>query len=260
LKVFRLPDLDRTAQGRSIRNLIEGIEPDEEIRSIRATRDFTEAEYLLFATEKGKIKKTELSAYARPRRAGIIATKLEEGDRLIGTRFVSEGDEVMLCTAGGKVVRFKESDARSMGRAAAGVRGAALREGDRVVALVAGTESELLLVACENGYGKRTRIGEFRLTKRGSQGVVGIKTSDRNGPVVNALNASRCDDVLFMTQSGMMVRTEVNDISTQGRATQGVRLVNLKDGDQLVRMAPVVRDEEEKEEPVGASAEGKSDE
>ncbi|MDP7245665.1 MAG: DNA gyrase subunit A [Planctomycetota bacterium] len=260
LKVFRLPDLDRTAQGRSIRNLIEGIEPDEEIRSIRATRDFTEAEYLLFATEKGKIKKTELSAYARPRRAGIIATKLEEGDRLIGTRFVSEGDEVMLCTAGGKVVRFKESDARPMGRAAAGVRGAALREGDRVVALVAGTESELLLVACENGYGKRTRIGEFRLTKRGSQGVVGIKTSDRNGPVVNALNASRCDDVLFMTQSGMMVRTEVNDISTQGRATQGVRLVNLKDGDQLVRMAPVVRDEEEKEEPVGASAEGKSDE
>ena len=103
----------------------------------------------------------------------------------------------------------------------------------------------MLLLACENGYGKRTRIGEFRLTKRGSQGVVGIKTNQRNGEVVNALNASRCDDVLFVTASGMMVRTVVGDISQQGRSTQGVRLVNLKQGDKLVRMAPVVREEEE---------------
>ncbi|MCH2111449.1 MAG: DNA gyrase subunit A, partial [Planctomycetes bacterium] len=235
----------RTAQGRSIRNLIEGIEPDEEIRSIRATRDFTEADFLLFATANGKVKKTELKQYSRPRRAGIIATKLEEGDRLVGMRLVSEGDEVLVCTASGQVIRFAESDARPMGRNAAGVKGARLKEGDKVVSLVVGTEEEKLLIACAHGYGKRTRIGEFRLTKRGSQGVVGIRTTERNGLVVNALNASRCDDVLFMTSGGMIVRTDVEDISEQGRATQGVRLVNLKKADQLVRMAPVVRDEEE---------------
>ncbi|PCH81543.1 MAG: DNA gyrase subunit A [Planctomycetota bacterium] len=245
LKVFRLPDLDRTAQGRSIRNLIQGIQPDEEIRSIRATRDFTEADYLMFATAQGKVKKTDLRAYSRPRTAGIIATKLGEGDKLVGMRLLSKGDEVMLCTAGGQVIRFKEDEVRPMGRNAAGVRGARLKNGDRVVSIVCGKEDEMLLLACENGYGKRTRIGEFRLTKRGSQGVVGIKTNQRNGEVVNALNASRCDDVLFVTASGMIVRTVVGDISQQGRSTQGVRLVNLKQGDKLVRMAPVVREEEE---------------
>ena len=255
LKVYRLPDLDRTAQGRSIRNMIEGIAPDEEIRSIQSARYFTEAKYLLFATAGGKVKKTELTAYSRPRSAGIIATNLEEGDKLVGTAFVNEGDEVMLCTAGGQVVRFVEGDARAMGRTAGGVRGAALKPGDRVVDLVTGNEDELLLLASENGYGKRTRIGEFRLTRRGSRGVVGIKTSARNGRVVNALNASRCDDVLFVTQSGMMVRTSVEEISIQGRPTQGVRLVNLKDGDRLLRMASVVRDEEE-EETVAAAAGG----
>jgi DNA gyrase subunit A len=245
LKVYRLPDLDRTAQGRSIRNMIEGIQPDEEIRSIQSARDFTEAQYLLFATANGRVKKTELKAYSNPRSAGIIATRLEEGDKLIGTAFVDDGDDVMLCTAGGKVVRFLESDARAMGRTAAGVKGCTLRPGDRVVDLVTGSEDDLLLIATENGYGKRTRIGDCRLTKRGSQGVVGIKATERNGLVVNALNASRCDDVLFITGLGMMVRTAVDGISVQGRTAQGVRLVSLKDGDSLLRMAPVAREEDE---------------
>lgn len=248
LKVYQLPDLDRTAKGRSIRQLIEGIEPEEKIRSIMATRDFTEADYVLFATANGKVKKTELKAYSRPRSAGIIATRLEDGDKLVGTRLVSEGDEVLLCTAGGLVIRFAESEARPMGRVAAGVKGASLREGDRVVDLVIGSEEEYLLIACENGYGKRTRIGEFRLTKRGSQGVVGIRTNERNGEVVNTRNASRCDEVLFSSASGMLVRTEVDEISIQGRATQGVRLVNVKEGDRLVGMAAIPRDTAENED------------
>jgi DNA gyrase subunit A len=239
LKVYLLPEQDRTAKGRSIRNLIDGIQPEEEIRSILATRTFDESDYLLFATAKGKVKKTELKAYSRPRSAGIIATKLEEGDKLIGTRLVSAGDEVMLVTAGGQVVRFKEEDARAMGRNAAGVKGAALRADDKVVDLIAGQEDEYLLLACENGYGKRTQIGEFRLTKRGSQGVVGIKTNERNGRVVNARNASRCEEVLFSTTGGMVVRTKVEEISIQGRATQGVRLVNLKAGDRLTSLAAI---------------------
>ena len=150
----------------------------------------------------------------------------------------------MLCTARGQVVRFDESNARPMGRNAAGVRGASLKEGDRVVDMVVGNEDELLLIACQNGYGKRTRIGEFRLTKRGSQGVVGIRTNERNGEVVNARNASRCADVMFSTTGGMLVRTQVNEISQQGRATQGVRLVNLKDGDHLAGMASIPLEEE----------------
>ncbi|HEX9793552.1 MAG TPA: DNA topoisomerase (ATP-hydrolyzing) subunit A [Planctomycetota bacterium] len=258
LKVFQLPDLDRTARGRSIRNMIEGIGPDESIRSIQSTRNFDEADYLLFATARGKVKKTQLEAYSRPRAKGIIATVLEEGDKLIGTAMVKEGDELLLCTARGQVVRFRESDARAMGRTAAGVRGAALKEGDQVVDLLNGDPDDLLLLACQNGYGKRTRIGEFRLTKRGSQGVVGIRTSSRNGPVVNALNASRCDDVLFSTANGMLVRLAVDDISIQGRATQGVRLVNLKSGDALRSMAAVAREDDEEPEAAVVGAGGES--
>jgi len=248
LKVYRLPDLDRTAKGRSIRNLLEGIGPDEEIRSILSTRTFEEADFVLFATARGKIKKTELKAYSRPRSNGIIATRLEEGDSLVGTRFVTADDHVLLCTARGQVVRFKESDARAMGRNAAGVRGASLKAEDHVVDMVVGNEDELLLIACENGYGKRTQIGEFRLTKRGSQGVVGIRTNKRNGEVVNARNASRCQDVMFSSVGGMLVRTAVDEISQQGRATQGVRLVNLKTGDKLASMAAIPFEEETQEE------------
>ena len=255
LKVYRLPDLDRTAKGRSIRNLIEGIAPDEQIRSILSTRNFDEADFILFATANGKIKKTELKAYSRPRSAGIIATKLEEGDKLVGTRMVSEGDEVLLCTAGGQVVRFAEGDARAMGRNAAGVKGASLKTGDRVVDLVVGTEDEYLLIACAKGYGKRTLIGEFRLTKRGSQGVVGIKTNERNGSVVNTINASRCEDVLLSSAQGMLVRTPVDQVSIQGRATQGVRLVNLKSGDVLVGMAAVPPDDNEEGDEAAESSE-----
>ena len=245
LKVYRLPEQERTARGRSIRNLIEGIQPEEKIRAILATRNFDEGDYLLFSTANGKVKKTELKAYSRPRTAGIIATKLEEGDRLVGVRLVSKGDEVMLATAKGQVVRFSEDDARPMGRNAAGVKGAALKSGDRVVDLVSGREDEYLLLATENGYGKRTMIGEFRRTKRGSQGVVGIRTAGRNGEVVGARNASRADEVLFSTVNGMMVRTRLEEVSIQGRATQGVRLVNLKDSDKLSSVAAMPREEEE---------------
>ncbi len=243
LKVWRLPDMDRTAKGRSIRNLVEGIQPEEEIRSILATRKFDEGDFLLFATAAGKIKKTEFAAYSRPRAAGIIATRLEDGDRLVGTVVVSAGEEVLLATAQGQIVRFAESDARAMGRDAAGVKGAQLRDGDRVVDVITAKEDELLLIACANGYGKRSPVSEFRLTNRGSQGVIGIKANERNGEVVNVVNASRADEVLLSTVQGMMVRTRVDEISIQGRPTQGVRLVSLKDGDALASVAAIPRED-----------------
>jgi DNA gyrase subunit A len=252
LKVWRLPDMDRTAKGRSIRNLVEGIQPEEEIRSILATRKFDEGDFLLFATAAGKIKKTEFAAYSRPRAAGIIATRLEDGDRLVGTVVVSEGEEVLLATAQGQIVRFAESDARPMGRDAAGVRGAQLREADRVVDVITAKEDELLLIACANGYGKRSPVSEFRLTNRGSQGVIGIKANERNGEVVNVVNASRVDEVLLSTVQGMMVRTRVEEISIQGRPTQGVRLVSLKEGDTLASVAAIPREDGAEAAPPAA--------
>jgi len=252
LKVWRLPDMDRTAKGRSIRNLVEGIQPEEEIRSILATRKFDEGDFLLFATAAGKIKKTEFAAYSRPRAAGIIATRLEDGDRLVGTVVVSAGEEVLLATAQGQIVRFAESDARPMGRDAAGVRGAQLRDGDRVVDVITAKEDELLLIACANGYGKRSPVSEFRLTNRGSQGVIGIKANERNGEVVNVVNASRADEVLLSTVQGMMVRTRVDEISIQGRPTQGVRLVNLKEGDALASVAAIPREDGAEAAPPAA--------
>jgi DNA gyrase subunit A len=140
------------------------------------------------------------------------------------------------------------------------VKGASLKPGDKVVDLIAGREDEYLLLACENGYGKRTQIGEFRLTKRGSQGVVGIKTTERNGPVVNARNASRCEDVLFSTTGGMVVRTKVDEISIQGRATQGVRLVNLKGDDKLASLAAIPPDDGEGEDGETSTPDGGSTE
>jgi DNA gyrase subunit A len=152
---------------------------------------------------------------------------------------VSKGDEVLIATAHGQVVRFAEEEARPMGRDAAGVRGAMLRDGDRVVAVMTAREEEQLLIVCANGYGKRTPVSEFRLTRRGSQGVIGIKANQRNGEVVGVLNASRCKEVLFSSVQGMMVRTHVAEISEQGRPTQGVRVVSLKDGDALASVAPI---------------------
>mgnify|MGYP001032032583 FL=1 len=168
---------------------------------------------------------------------------MAEGDRLIGAALVDKDEEILLCTMNGKVVRFDQKEVRPMGRNAAGVKGANLRGDDRVVDLVIGSEDEELLIACRQGYGKRTRIGDFRITRRGSLGVVGIRTNERNGPVVNAGNASRSQEVLFSSESGMVVRTPLEDISIQGRATQGVRLVNLKEGDTLAGMASIPRDE-----------------
>lgn len=260
LKVWKLPAQARTARGRSIRNLIDHLDDGEAIRSICATRDFSEADFLLFATEQGKIKKTPLSDYSRPRKAGIIATSLGEGDKLVDTALVSEGDQILLTTAGGQVVRFDQADARPMGRTAGGVKGATLKGGDRVVDLMVANPSDYILIACAKGYGKRTKVSEFRLTKRGSQGVVGIRTTSRNGPVVNAMRVTEQHDILFVSSGGMMVRTSAAEVSVQGRATQGVRLVNLKAEDRLVAVARVLREDEavlESEEATGASSGGK---
>ncbi len=242
-KVYELPELGRTSRGRSIANVLE-LEEGETIRVILPMREFDERS-LVFVTRKGTIKKTKLEAYSRPRSAGIRAIELDDDDQLVDVALCHTGQEILLVTAQGQAARFSEGEVRSMGRVARGVRGIALREGDRVVDLVIASPGALILSVCENGFGKRTPIDEYRKTRRGSKGVINIRTSERNGQVVNALTVADGDDVMFVTLEGMIVRIPADSVPTQGRGTQGVRLVNPRAEDRVVSARKVVREDED---------------
>ncbi|HYE98280.1 MAG TPA: DNA gyrase C-terminal beta-propeller domain-containing protein, partial [Planctomycetota bacterium] len=199
--------------------------------------------FLVMATEKGVIKKTELAEYGNPRPSGIIAIKLEEGDKLIGVSTTTGESEVVLGTADGMSIRFHEKDMRAMGRATVGVYGIELEEGDRVVDMIVLRPGVTILTACENGYGKRSEVEEYRLQSRGGKGVINIRTSDRNGKVVGMLAVVDDDDLIMISEGGIVVRISVKDIRTMGRATQGVRFIRLEPGDKLVSIARVVKEE-----------------
>jgi len=249
-KVFELPELSRISKGRALVNLLNL--SDETVTSIIPVPAFDDR-HLCMATSRGTVKKTLLSAFRHPNRAGIRAIRLEKEERLIGVDICDEGQQIILCTRHGMAVRFDESEARSMGRAAHGVRGIKLRQGDRVVDMVVADSDSNLLTACENGYGKRTRVGAYRLQSRGGYGVINIKTSDRNGPVVGVMPVDDEDDVMMITSGGMIVRIPVQSIRLIGRNTQGVRLIALNEGDTLVAMARVAReDERDDAEAVGS--------
>jgi len=243
LKVYDIPEMGRTAKGRSIANLLQ-LRPDEQITSFVPVRDFDEGD-LLMATERGVIKRSALAEYSHPKRTGIIAIKLDEGDKLIGVRRITPGQHVLLVTRQGMALRFRESSVRRMGRVSRGVRGIRLRENDAVVAVIAATEDVTILTICENGYGKRTAISEYRLTNRGGKGVINIKTTQRNGPVVDAVEVSDDDEVILMSQKGMAIRSRVRNVRVIGRATQGVRVIQLAQDDKLVAVARIPSEEEE---------------
>ncbi len=239
LKVYDVPDLGRTSRGRAIANVLQ-IPSSARITSMIPVRNFDDRN-LMMATERGIVKKTVLSAYGRPQRGGIIAVNLDKGDHLVGVRLTSGSDEVMLCTRQGMAVKFLETDVRATGRASRGVRGIRLRKGDAVVSLLCvpakKAERMTLLTACEHGYGKRTPFAEYPRRGRGGVGVINIKTTERNGQVVEALGVEDNDEIMLMTSGGMMMRTRVSDIGTIGRNTQGVRLIKPKEGQVLVAMA-----------------------
>ncbi len=244
LKVFDLPLLGRTSKGRAINNLLS-LPPEEKIESILPVKEFDEKRQIIFSTKKGLVKKTALSAYANPRRGGIIAIGLEEGDRLIGVDMTEGGESIVLCTTHGMAIRFPESDVRSMGRGAYGVKGITLKENDFVVDMVVAKEGATLLAACENGYGKRTALEEYRDQSRGGSGVINIRTTERNGNVVNLLTVTDEDDLMMVTEKGMIVRIKASSVRVMGRATQGVTLINLEDEDKLVAMERVVPEDKE---------------
>lgn len=251
-KAYEFPQASRTSRGRPINNLLP-LEPNEVIEAMLPVREFTEDHFVIMATGDGTIKKTSLAAYSRPRANGIKAIELVEGDNLIGVEITNGQSEIMLFSDAGKAVRFKESDVRPMGRVARGVRGMRLQEKQQVVSLIVVTNSEAhVLTATQHGYGKRTKLDEYRLVGRGAQGVLSIQTSERNGNVVKAIMVTDIDEVLLITDGGVLVRTRAEEISLIGRNTQGVRLINLGEGESLVGLQRVDEPSEEEIEALAS--------
>ncbi|MBI5658449.1 MAG: DNA gyrase subunit A [Nitrosomonadales bacterium] len=248
IKVYDVPQGGRTSRGKPIVNLLP-LEEGEKINAILPVKEFSEDQFVFFATASGTVKKTALSDYANPRKAGIIAINLDEGDYLIGVALTDGKHDVMLFSDGGKAVRFDENDVRAMGRASRGVRGMKLAAKQQVIALlVAGDESQAVLTATENGYGKRTPITEYTRHGRGTQGMIAIQTSARNGKVVAATLVNQEDEIMLIGTNGVLIRTRVKEIREMSRSTQGVTLINLGKGDKLASLSRIADPDSEESE------------
>ncbi len=241
LKVYQLPMASRGSKGKPIVNLLPLVE-GERINAVLPIHEFDASKYVFMVTSQGTVKKTSLEAFSRPRQAGIIAVDLEVGDHLVGVDITDGNKHIMLSTATGKAIRFNEDDVRPMGRLAAGVRGIRVAENDEVISLIVVEEGGLVLTASANGFGKLTSVDEFPVQGRGGQGVISLQTSERNGEVVSAVQVKRDDEIMLISSNGTLVRTPVNDISVQGRNTQGVRLIRLDDDARLVSVECIVND------------------
>ena len=242
LKVYQIPPASRIAKGRAITNLLE-ISNEENIADLARVRDFNPDQFIMLATSKGIIKKSSLLDYSRPRSGGIIAATVDPGDRVIEAILTNGSDELLLVTSGGKSIRFKETDVRSVGRTARGVKGIRLGKGDKVVAMEKVEEDYTLLVVSENGYGKRTDFDQYHAQKRGGGGVITMRTGARNGALVGAASVRAGDELMLISTEGQMIRMPVDQIRVIGRATKGVRLINLDQDDKLVSLAKVAEDE-----------------
>jgi DNA gyrase subunit A len=248
LKVYQLPQAGRMARGKPIVNLLP-LEEGERINAVLPIREYTDDQFIFMATAQGTVKKTPLSDFSRPRSNGIIAVDLRSDDYLVNVDITDGSRDVMLFSDAGKAIRFKESDVRPMGRTACGVRGIRLKTGQKVIALIIVDEGSVLM-ATENGYGKRTLVSDYPSHGRGGQGVISIQGSDRNGDVVGAVLVQDEDEIMLISNAGTLVRTRVNEISTMGRNTQGVRLINLQTDERLVGVERVVEVQDEDSEPV----------
>ena len=259
IKVYEVPQGSRTSRGKPIVNLLK-MEDGERINAILPVKEFAEDKYVFFATQEGVVKKTSLSEYSRPRPSGIIAVDLDEGDCLVGVALTDGKHDVMLFSDEGKAVRFDENDVRPMGRGARGVRGMNLAKGGRVIALlVAENEEQSVLTATENGYGKRTPIAEYTRHGRGTQGMIAIQTSERNGKVVAATLAAPDEEIMLITSGGVLIRTRVNEIREMGRSTQGVTLINLGEGEKLSGLQRIMdRDDDNGENGNGTNGNGQA--
>ena len=241
-KVYQLPEASRIATGKAIINLI-GTENGEKVTAFIPVIEFDPKKYLILCTKNGIIKKSSLEDYSNPRKGGILAINLEEGDELINAVITDGTKELILATKDGKAVRFNEKDVRCVGRTSKGVTGVTLEENDEVIGLVVAEKNKTLLTITETGYGKRSDIEEYRLVRRASKGVINIKTSERNGKIVAIKEVDDDDELMFISKDGILIRVAVKDISTIGRNTQGARLMKLKPGDKVVSAAKIIKEE-----------------
>jgi DNA gyrase subunit A len=250
IKVWEIPVGGRTSRGKPIINLLN-LADTEDIASVVPVREFSEDKNLIFATRLGVVKKTTLSAYGNVRTVGLNAININEGDELIDVQITSGEDEIILASKGGKAIRFKEQDARQLGRATAGVRGLRLRGDDIVIGMVVVRPESTLLVVSENGMGKRSEVDTYRLQKRGGMGVINLKVSEKTGAVVAIKAVTEDEQLMVITRNGVVNRQRVSEISVIGRATQGVKLVNLDKGDTVMDVARVVIDDEDENRENG---------
>ncbi len=249
IKVYEVPQLGPATRGKAIVNLLN-LDPNERVVALAATKDFPEDRYLVFATKRGLVKKTPLAAYSNVRSGGIIAINLEEKDELLSVRITDGTRQIFIGTHQGQGIRFSEKDARPMGRDTTGVIGITMKkEDDYVVEMDVVEETGHLLTVTEKGYGKRSEASEYRFQQRGGSGVINIKVTEKNGPVAGIKSVTDADQLLLITQSGMLIRIKVKDIRETGRAAQGVRLIYLEEGDRVVAVAKLAEPDEGEDEP-----------
>jgi DNA gyrase subunit A len=243
-----VPQGSRNSRGKPIVNMFP-LEEGEKINAILPVKEFAQDRFIFMATSQGTVKKTPLSEFSNPRKAGIIAVALDEDDFLIGAEITNGENDIVLVSDAGRAVWFDEEDVRPMGRPARGVRGMKLGKGQTVLSLlVADNDQQTVLVATENGFGKRTALADFRHSGRGTQGVMAIKASDRNGKVVAAKLVTDEDEIMLITTGGVLIRTRVSEIRELGRATQGVTLISLDSGEKLAGLEKIVETDDDAEE------------
>tara|TARA_X000001036_G_scaffold58289_1_gene47922 strand:- start:3501 stop:5978 length:2478 start_codon:yes stop_codon:yes gene_type:complete len=250
MRVYEIPEGSKTAKGRAIQNLIN-IEQDDKVKAFICTQDLKDEDYInnhfvIMATKKGQVKKTTLEKYSRPRSNGINAITIKEGDELLEAKLTNGSSHIILAVKTGKAIRFEESKTRPMGRGASGVRGIRLKnDSDEVIGMVAANDMDAnILVVSENGYGKRSSLDDYRITNRGGKGVKTISVTEKTGQLVSIKSVSDDDDLMIINKSGIAIRIEVYNLRVMGRATQGVKLINLKESDQIAAVAKVMKDDE----------------
>jgi DNA gyrase subunit A len=262
-RVYEIPEGARTSKGKAIVNLLQLQGTEEKITAAIPIKSFNpkeiKGEYLLMCTRNGTIKKIALDEFINPRKGGIMAVKLEDGDILTEVKAIEKNPEVIIATKKGIAIRFKESDVRAIGRNGMGVNGISLDKDDEVIGMEVLSPNDVFLSVSENGYGKRTEVGKYRLQKRAGHGVINMQATDRNGSVIGIKKANE-GEVMIMTQNGITIRLRVNSISVIGRNTQGVRLVKLGDGDKVAAIASVVKDDTEGTEVQEAVEKAKDEE
>jgi DNA gyrase subunit A len=255
LKVYDIPQAGRASRGKPIVNLLE-LRPGDQVADVISVSAFDDAHYVVMASAKGVIKKTVLSAFGNPRKGGIIAMNVGHDDRLIGAQLTDGSNDIVLATRKGQAIRFPEDEVRDMGREAAGVRGVSLQgRDDGVVGLVVVRNEQMaLLSVTENGYGKRSHIGDYRITHRGGKGIKTLNPTPKTGKLLSVKEVLDQDELMIITAGGIIIRLPVKGIRVMGRATQGVKLINLESGDRVADVARVVPEDEEAAPAVGAAA------